>query len=122
MRLTALLLFATTRLLLATALGCEGVPEVSGDAGLADAASASPCGAVTRTCAEVMAGFTAESADVSVSCDATAGTFTIRASGLPNYASNQSTPNVIGVQDWVLTLPLQPSCADAPVSVLASRG
>jgi hypothetical protein len=108
-------------------LGCDsgGDTAVDGpDAGTDPGADAAPAGCVAtaRTCAEVMATFVALNSDAEATCDEAAGTFTIASSGLPNYDSNQSTPNAIGVQGWRLTLPLQPACAAAPEDVVASRG
>jgi hypothetical protein len=122
---TAALVVALVAALVAALAGCDGSPEtVAGDA--PPTADAGPldddCPARARTCAEVLATFTAAGADVEATCDEAAGSFTISASGLPNYPSNQSTPNVIGVQGWVLTLPLRPACAATPESVVASRG
>lgn len=105
-----------------------GIDAGGADAGGggADAAAAQMMGCVAppaRTCAQVMAAFAASgNAGVAVTCDAGAGTFTMSASGVPPYMSNQSTPNAIDAQDWVVTLPLAPTCAAATTSVVASRG
>jgi hypothetical protein len=80
------------------------------------------CVVVARTCAQLGATFPTGNANVSVTCDEAAGTFTITSTGVPNYTSNQTTPNAIGAQGWVAVLPLVPGCAAAPTSVIASRG
>ncbi len=95
----------------------------SSDLGTAgDLASGASCVAVTRTCDQIMAAFSTGFASVTVSCDASAGTFTMNSSGEPNYVSNQTTPNAIADQKWVVTWPLTPSCASTPTSTVASRG
>ncbi len=80
------------------------------------------CTTVRRTCAQIRASFAAASTMVSVTCDETAGTFTIRSTGAPDYTSNQTTPNAIRDQGWVVTLPLNPTCAPTPTDAIASRG
>jgi hypothetical protein len=109
--------------LILTLAACDGGADDPGaDTPTPDAGADPGCGVRARTCAEVMATFTAQDSDVEVTCDEAAGTFTMTASGLPNYPSNQSTPNAVGVQGWVVTLPLAPACAAAPESVVSSRG
>jgi hypothetical protein len=92
-----------------------------------DAAPGAPdaapgCVAITRTCAEVTAAFAAAGGDATITCDQAAGTFTMHATGLPQYMSNQSTPNMVDAQDWVVELPLTPTCAATPTDVVNSRG
>lgn len=103
--------------------GVDGGASVDGGGG-ADGTVQMGCVAPpARTCAQVMAAFAASgNAGVTVTCDAVAGTFTMSASGVPPYMSNQSTPNAIDAQDWVVTLPLAPACAATTTSVIASRG
>jgi hypothetical protein len=86
---------------------------------VADAAVVA-CTSVARTCAEITAAFAEAGNLATITCDAT--TFTMRATGVPPYQSNQTTPNEIGVQDWVVTLPLTPTCAAATTDVVDSRG
>lgn len=88
-------------------------------------ASANATGCVAppaRTCDAVTAAFAAAGPSATITCDSSAGTFTMRATGIPPYTSNQSTPNAIDDQGWVVTLPLAPTCAASPTSVVASRG
>jgi hypothetical protein len=80
------------------------------------------CTAVARTCADVMASFSTGFSDVTVDCSEATGTVTMTSSGLPNYVSNQTTPNAIGDQSWVVTFPLSPACATSPTNVKNSRG
>jgi hypothetical protein len=91
-----------------------------GDA--SDTTSSGACVATARTCAEITASFASNSTNVTVTCDEAAGTFTVSSTGTPNYSSNQSTPNSIVDQMWVVTFPLQPACASSTTSVIASRG
>src|SRR5262249_37354783 len=51
-----------------------------------------------------------------------AGTFTIKSSGVPSYTSNQTTPNQIKDEMWVVVLPLKPPCASKTTNVIDSRG
>lgn len=113
---------------------CVGAPAGIDDAGPAsdaspasdarpgDSGSSTICTALARTCAQVVASFASNSMNVAVACDAAAGTFTITSTGVPSYDSNQTTPNSIVDQSWVVTLPLTPACAATTTDVLASRG
>ena len=97
--------------------------DTAADAPAADApAAGTGCVVVARTCAQLLATFPAGNSNVSVTCNDAAGTFTITSTGVPNYTSNQTTPNAIASQGWVAVLPLVPGCAAAPMSVIASRG
>jgi hypothetical protein len=110
-------------LLLLALFSCSSKSGVTSGADLSTMdLPAAACTAVTRTCAQIMATFDSGSANVTVSCDDSAGTFTVNASGTPNYASNQTTPNPIKDQKWVVVLPLTPACASSTTSVVASRG
>ncbi len=96
----------------------------SADAGGGDGSvSTAACKVVTRTCADVTAAFAANANDVKVTCNETAGTFTLQSTGVPTYMSNQTTPNAIEDQMWVVVIPLNPTCTTAtPQDVVASRG
>ena len=85
------------------------------------ASTAGGCSTVPRTCAEITSTFPSDPS-LLVTCDDKAGTFTIYSTGIPNYSSNQKTPNAIGDQMWIVVLPINPSCAATPVDVVNSRG
>lgn len=107
--------------LLVSACASDGGAAEDGSILEPDAGASVSCITRTRTCAEIQAAF-AEVADSDVTVECDADSFTVSASGVPMYTSNQSTPNEIGVQGWVVTLPLTPSCAAEPEDAEASRG
>ena len=80
------------------------------------------CETVTRSCAEVEEAFAAAGAGVVVSCTDGAEYFSIEASGVPDYDSNQTTPNEIAAQSWTVDFPLSPTCAEESEDVSQSRG
>lgn len=105
-------------------VGCSrNTLEPTADGGATvDGAAIAGCHVVARTCAEVIATFSSGAKDVTVTCDEAAGTFTLRSTGVPNYPSNQTTPNAIKDQMWVVVFPLRPTCAAATTNVVDSRG
>lgn len=99
-----------------------GDPGPTGNPPGPDQTAQLTCVAGKRTCADVMAAFAGQAADVKVSCDAGAGRFTLQATGVPNYTSNQGTSNAIKDQSWMVSFPLDPACAGSPADVVNSRG
>ena len=93
------------------------------DAGGDASSVAFSCKVVKRTCADITAAFASNASDVKVTCNESAETFTLQSTGVPTYMSNQTTPNAIEDQTWVVVLPLNPTCASGtPQDVVASRG
>jgi hypothetical protein len=117
------------------ACGSSTAPSSPSDAGPSDDASADAaasdasgttslaCTTVARTCADVTAAYALNTADAHVTCDAASGSFTVQSTGVPSYMSNQTTPNAIEDQMWVVTFPLAPTCdTGTPQDVVGSRG
>jgi hypothetical protein len=83
---------------------------------------AEDCEDRTWTCSELQAVFADGAGNYSVSCNDSADTFTLTSTGVPDYTSNQSTPNSIGTQNWTVVFPKSLSCASSAEDVTGSRG
>lgn len=100
-----------------------GLAEASApDGSSAEASVNIECVAVPRTCAQVRASFASNAATVTIDCDDAQGYFTMHSTGVPNYTSNQTTPNAIRDQGWIVRFPLAPQCAASTRDVVNSRG